>query len=104
MASGGLTLLPTLLLAGAGASCVATGLLVGYGMHATEGDSAVRLEPDLSFPAVTATIGVTLALVGVAAGGEAFFWPGVGLVALGVAGVVRELLAARTWRRADDRP
>jgi hypothetical protein len=92
----GLQPLPWLLLMGAGACAVLVGLASAIG----GGDDArPDVDVELSFSSVTVSAGFVLALVGVAAGGEAFFWPGVGLVFLGGGGLVRETFGARSARR-----
>lgn len=105
----GLAWLPTLLLAGAGAAAVLLGvvLLVPAARRRSSPAGDARLDPDISLSAVLVAVGATLALVGVAAGGAAFFWPGIGMIALGGGGLARETLAARAELAAldnEDRP
>lgn len=99
----GLSTLPTLLLAGAGAGAVAIGLWAGWsGRREARAGGPRRSEalPDLSMPTLAATAGLTVALVGLAGAGEIFLWPGLGLFALALAGIARDLVAARRvrWR------
>lgn len=106
----GLASLPTLLLAGAGAAAVLLGvvlLVTAARRRSPPAAGDARVDPDVSLSAVLAAVGATLALVGVAAGGAAFFWPGIGMIALGGGGLVRETLAGRAELAAlgnEDRP
>jgi hypothetical protein len=90
--------LPAGLLAGAGALSVCSGLVAGVAerrrpRNETYGDPEVLL---LGSAATTAaTVGVAIAVVGAAAGGPAFTWPGVGLAVIGLGGIVRERRATR---------
>ncbi len=94
----GLTVLPTLLLAGAGAASAATGVASTVTRRRADrpapGDGP-HLNAELSLSSVATAAGGSLALVGISAGGEAFFWPGMGLAVLGAMGILRETLAAR---------
>ena len=94
--------LPALLLAGAGACSLVSGLAVGVAErrrpHLDD-----REQPELVVRGSAATTivaaGVTTALVGSAAAGPAFFWPGAGMIVLGLGGLVREWLAGRRLLR-----
>jgi hypothetical protein len=94
--------LPALLLAGAGACSLAAGLAVGIAErrrpHLDD-----RERPELVVRGSVATtivaVGVTTALVGGAAAGPAFLWPGAGMIVLGLGGLVRERLAGRRLLR-----
>jgi hypothetical protein len=91
--------LPAALLAGAGAAAVLTGAAAGLDgrRHAAargEPQPAVEVLPRSSLATVAMAFGVTVALVG-AVVGQAILWPGVGISALGAAGVAREQRAAR---------
>lgn len=97
----GLDTLPTLLLAGSGAGAVAIGLWAGWsGRREARAAGPRRSEalPDLSMPTVAATAGLTVALVGLGGGGGTFLWPGLGLFALALAGLARDLVLARRLR------
>lgn len=94
----GLTALPTLLLAGAGAGSVGTGVASSFTRRRRAkrpSEEGPHMDPELSLSAVAVAAGGSLALVGVGAGGAAFFWPGLGLAALGAGGLMRETLAGR---------
>jgi hypothetical protein len=98
----GLDALPALLLAGAGACSVAAGLAVGIAgrrrPHLADRDGPeLRVRGSVSTTIVA--VGVTTALVGGAAAGPAFLWPGAGLIVLGLGGLVRERLAGRRLLR-----
>jgi hypothetical protein len=97
--------LPAGLLAGAGAAAVLTG--AGAGLAARRGrvpaqDEPLGVEvlPRSSVATVAVASGLTLALVGSVAG-QAILWPGVGVLALGIGGLVREQRAARRLLRGD---
>jgi hypothetical protein len=102
----GLDALPTLLLAGAGAGSVATGVAVGVAGRARP-DEADGDRPELlvrgSASTTVIVAGLAAALVGAAAAGPAFLWPGAGLIVLGLGGLVREWLAGRRLLREDRR-
>jgi hypothetical protein len=94
-----LAALPADLLLGAGGAAVLTG--AGSWLAAREGRLPGQSEPDgvevlprSSLATVAVAFGVTVALVGTVVG-QALLWPGVGVIALGLGGVVREHRAAR---------
>ncbi|MGI8660220.1 MAG: hypothetical protein ACR2LH_04185 [Thermoleophilaceae bacterium] len=89
-----LSALPTLLLAGAGAGSAVSGAWSALAGRRARRDGA-SVDPDVSFAAVAVVVGGSLALVGLGTGGTVFLWSGLGVVALGVGGLVRELLAER---------
>jgi hypothetical protein len=95
----GLDTLPTLIWAGAGAACIATGGLAWLGRR--RGPERPAVVVDSSFATVAVATGITMTLCGAAAVGTAVLWPGVGVTVLGLAGLVRELRAARRLRGAD---
>ena len=95
----GLDLLPTLLLAGAGAASIAVGLGVAAGARRDTPVGVPRVEVRGSVATSVVAVGVAVALVGAASAGPAFFWPGIGLVVLGLGGLVRERLAERRLLR-----
>jgi len=94
----GLDLLPALLLAGAGACAAAAGVAAGIAGRRGRADG-----PELVVRGSAATTvvvaGVACAVVGAAAAGPAFLWPGLGLIALGAGGLVREWRAGRRMAR-----
>jgi hypothetical protein len=95
--------LPAALLWAAGAAAVLTGVAAGLNPRRraqarVEPVSEVEVVPRSSPPAVAVAFGATVALVG-AIVGQAVLWPGVGILVLGAAGVVREHRAARRLRR-----
>jgi len=101
----GLEALPAALLASAGAGAVLSGLVVGLlgrrrPRQLTDGTPRLLVESSLATFAVAA--GFVVALVGAGAVGSAFLWPGLGLMALGLGGLVRERRAARAVLRAVD--
>jgi hypothetical protein len=101
----GLNVLPAGLLAGAGAAAIAVGLVAavaGGPRRAAAGDGTELLLVG-SAATTVAAVGATIAVVGWAAGGPAFTWPGVGLCVLGLAGVVRERRAERRLLREGER-
>jgi formate-dependent nitrite reductase membrane component NrfD len=93
-----LDLLPTLLLAGAGAAAIAVGAVAGVTRRRGE-----AREPELlvrsSAATLVLTFGVTLAFVGLSTVGPGVTWPGVGLMIAGAGGLLREARAARRLRR-----
>lgn len=102
----GLNTLPTLLLAGSGAGAVAIGLWAGWsGRREARAGGRARTEAlaDLSMPTVAATAGLTVALVGLGGAGETFLVPGLGLCALALVALARDLLAACRLRRGAER-
>lgn len=93
-----LAALPALLLAGAGAGSAVGGVWSALGGRRARRPAprdGAGLDPDLSFAAVAVAVGGTVALVGLGPGGTAFVLPGLGVMALGVGGLVRERLAER---------
>lgn len=94
----GLSTLGTLLFVVAGASAAVTGLWAGWRgrrqARAGEGPRAETL-PDLSMPTVAATVGATVAVIGLAGVGETFVWPGLGLLVLALGVLADDLLSAR---------
>lgn len=94
--------LPAVLLGCAGAGAVLTGVAAGIaGRRGSRPltDAAPRLLVDSSVATFAVAAGATVALVGAAAAGKAFFWPGVGIIAMGMGGLVRERLAERRATR-----
>ena len=98
-----LDLLPTLLLAGAGAGALVAGLAAGIAGRRRRRPHGGEQELLLRSSAATLvlTFGATLAFVGVAAVGPGVLWPGVALVVVGAGGLLRETRAARRLRRGD---
>jgi hypothetical protein len=98
-----LDLLPTLLLAGAGAGAIVAGLAAGVAGRRRRRPHGGEQELLLRSSAATLvlTFGATLAFVGVAAVGPGVLWPGVALVVVGAGGLLRETRAARRLRRGD---
>jgi hypothetical protein len=94
----GLDLLPTLLLAGAGAGAIGAGAAawVAERRRPPPGTPDVLLRS--SAATLVLTFGATLAFVGAAFVGPGVMWPGVGLVVVGAGGVLRETRAARRLR------
>lgn len=91
-----LDLLPTLLLGGAALACVLWGLGYGYAERfSPRRNDARELLVEGSATTTVATAGFSLAIIGAAFAGPAFFWPGVGLFVVGIGGLVRELRASR---------
>jgi hypothetical protein len=90
-----LDLLPTLLLAGAGAAAIAAGAAA----RVVERGRARGRGPELLLRSSAATLvltfGATLAFVGLAFVGPGVMWPGVALVVVGAGGLLREHRAAR---------
>jgi hypothetical protein len=90
-----LDLLPTLLLAGAGAAAIAAGAAA----RVLERRRARPRGPELLLRSSAATLvltfGATLAFVGFAFVGPGVMWPGVALVVVGAGGLLREHRAAR---------
>jgi hypothetical protein len=96
-----LDLLPTLLLAGAGAGAIATGAAAGMAeRRRTRRPAAPELLLRSSAATLVLTVGVTLLFVGAASVGPGVMWPGVGLMIAGAGGLLRETRAARRLRRA----
>jgi hypothetical protein len=95
-----LDLLPTLLLAGAGAAATALGAWAGIAGRRRRGAAAG--EPELlvrtSAATLVLTFGATLAFVGLTTVGPGVMWPGVGLMVAGLGGLLREARAARRLR------
>jgi hypothetical protein len=95
-----LDLLPTLLLAGAGAGAIAAGVAAAV---ADRRAAPRRGRPEVvvrsSAATLVLTFGATLALVGAASVGPGVMWPGVALVVVGGGGLLRETRAARRLRR-----
>jgi hypothetical protein len=96
----GLDPLPALLLAGAGATCIAvagaTQVAAGRRPAAAVGTPDLLLRS--SAATLVVTVGVTLAFVGALIVAPALLWPGNGLIVIGAAGLVRELRAQRRLR------
>ena len=98
----GLDPLPALLLAGAGACSLAVGLAVAAAeRRRPHQDDRTRPEVLVRGSVATTVVvaGVTAMLVGGAAAGPAFLWPGAGLVVLGLGGLARERRAERRLLR-----
>jgi len=94
-----LAALPADLLAGAGGAALLTGAGAALGarpdrLPAQDEPGGVEVLPRTSFASVAVAFGVTVALVG-AVIGQALLWPGIGVIALGAGGLVREQRAAR---------
>ncbi|MEA2129792.1 MAG: hypothetical protein QOJ85_2683 [Solirubrobacteraceae bacterium] len=94
----GLDLLPTLLLAGAGAAAITLGAVAGVTRH-RDGARRPELLVRSSAATLVLTFGVTLAFVGLSTVGPGVTWPGVGLMIAGAGGLLREARAARRLRR-----
>jgi hypothetical protein len=82
---------PWLLLAASGTACIASGFVVG--LLLPEGDRR-RALPDISLSPTVMAGGLLVLLVAVAAG-RWLVLPGLGVIALGAGGLVRELRAQR---------
>jgi hypothetical protein len=93
-----LDLLPTLLLAGAGAAAIALGAVAGV-TRRRSGAGEPELLVRSSAATLVLTFGATLAFVGLATVGPGVTWPGVGLMIAGAGGLLREARAARRLRR-----
>jgi hypothetical protein len=87
---------PWLLLAGAATATVLAGLAMGRAARSLR--ETARPLPDVSLSPTVAAFGVLLVLTAVAAGGWLVLL-GLGIFGLGVAGVVRELMAQRRETR-----
>jgi hypothetical protein len=99
----GLDLLPALLLGGAGAAAIALGAGAGLARRRrARGPAAPGPELLVRSSAATLvlTFGATLAFVGLVGVGPGVMWPGVGLIAAGAGGLLREARATRELRRA----
>lgn len=99
----GLDALPASLLGGAGVCGILSGLVAGWLGRRRERPLAggtPRLLVDSSLATFAVAAGFVVALVGAGAAGQAFLWPGLGLMALGLGGLVRERRAARTVLRS----
>lgn len=95
--------LPGTLLACAGAGSVLGGVAAGVaGRRDFErpADERPRVLVDSSVSTFALAAGSTTALVGAAVAGKAIFWPGVGIMLVGMGGLVRERLAERRLRRS----
>lgn len=94
----GLDTLPSLLLIGAGSAALAAAAVATVAERRRPHD-ALRSAPEVLVTGSAATtlacVGVMLALVGGVTAGSAYFFPGVVLTLLSVAGLVREHRAAR---------
>jgi hypothetical protein len=94
-----LSALPADLLAAAGVAAMLTG--AGSWLSTRAGRTPPLEEPEgtevlprTSLATVALACGLTLVVVGLALG-QALLWPGVGVLALGTGGLLRERLAAR---------
>ncbi len=96
-----LDLLPTLLLAGAGAGAIAAGLAAGVAGRRRGRRAEEELLLRSSAATLVLTFGATLAFVGAASVGPGVMWPGVALLIVGGGGLLRETRAARRVRRRD---
>jgi hypothetical protein len=89
----GLDVLPTLLSAAAGTGSILWGIgsaWAGRRDARARRDREPEVVLDLSLATVVVTFGFTMAMAGVAAGGPAFFWPGVAVFGLGLVALARE--------------
>jgi hypothetical protein len=93
--------LPALLLAGAGATCAVVGGAAWLAERRRPRPGRADLLLRSSAATLVLTVGGTLAFVGAVVVGTALLWPGIGLVAVGASGLVRELRAQR--RLLDER-
>jgi hypothetical protein len=91
----GLDLLPTLLLAGAGAAAIATGAAAWLAERPRLRPRGPELVLRSSAATLVLTFGATLLFVGAAFVGPGVMWPGVVLVVIGAGGLLRELRAER---------
>jgi hypothetical protein len=96
-----LDLLPTLLLAGAGAAAIATGAAAGVAERRRPRTRSPELLVRGSAATLVLTFGATLAFVGAAFVGPGVMWPGVALVFVGAGGLLREHRAGRRLARRD---
>jgi hypothetical protein len=96
-----LDLLPTLLLAGAGAASIAAGAAAAIAERRRARAPRRELVLRSSAATLVLTFGATLAFVGLASVGPGVTWPGVALVVIGAGGLLRETRAARRLRRED---
>jgi hypothetical protein len=95
-----LDLLPTLLLAGAGAGAIAAGAAAAVAeRRAAPRRGRREVVVRSSAATLVLTFGATLTLVGAASVGPGVMWPGVALVVVGGGGLLRETRAARRLRR-----
>lgn len=94
-----LDLLPTLLLAGAGAASIAAGAAAAIAERRRARAPRRELVLRSSAATLVLTFGATLAFVGLASVGPGVTWPGVALVVIGAGGLLRETRAARRLRR-----
>ncbi len=100
-----LDLLPTLLLAGAGAAAIVAGLAAGVAeRRRARAPFAPQLVVHSSAATLVLTFGATLAFVGIASVGAGVMWPGVALVIAGAGGLLREARAERRMRRPGGEP
>jgi hypothetical protein len=95
-----LDLLPTLLLAGAGAAAIAAGAAAGIAERRRVRARGTELVLRSSAATLVLTFGATLAFVGAAFVGPGVLWPGVALAVVGAGGLLRELRAERRLRRS----
>jgi hypothetical protein len=93
-----LATLPAGLLAGAGLWALVTGVASDVVGRRRDGAGGAEVVPRSSLPAVAVACGATVALVGSVVG-QALLWPGIGIVVLGLAGLLREQRAARRLLR-----
>jgi hypothetical protein len=93
-----LATLPAGLLAGAGLWALVTGVASDVVGRRRDGAAGAEVVPRSSLPAVAVACGATVALVGSVVG-QALLWPGIGIVVLGLAGLLREQRAARRLLR-----
>jgi hypothetical protein len=98
----GLDLLPTLLLAGAGAAAIATGAAAWVAERRRARARGPELVVRSSAATLVLTFGATLAFVGAAFAGPGVMWPGVALVFTGAGGLLREHRAARRLAEGTD--
>ncbi|MDX6684628.1 MAG: hypothetical protein QOF86_756 [Baekduia sp.] len=98
-----LATLPAGLLAGAGLWALVTGVASDVVGRRRDGAGGAEVVPRSSLPAVAVACGATVALVGSVVG-QALLWPGIGIVVLGLAGLLREQRAARRLLRDGTAP
>jgi MYXO-CTERM domain-containing protein len=91
------TQLTTWELTGGAAGATLLLALVLYGLRRRRAEPRALEVTDTSYATVAAALGAAIAIMG-SAFGKWLYLPGLGLLVLGVAGIVRELLAERETR------